>query len=128
MGYKHNVDNHAIYYTIPKTINYDISIIANFLEVYGFHSRYIVYPEFLNLYKYSWTNSEEDSRMIYIIMTSRTYDLGYQLNFGGVDAEFIAGVQSGTNIIAQLGAELGDVVEQKAEAYREWIRSTDPNV
>ena len=128
VGYKHNVDNHAIYYTIPKTINYDISIIANFLEVYGFHSRYIVYPEFLNLYKYSWTNSEEDARMIDIIMTSRTYDLGYQLNFGGVDAEFIAGVQSGTNIIAQLGAELGDVVEQKAEAYRDWIKSTDPNV
>ena len=127
IGYKHNVDNHAIYYIIPKTINYDLSIIANFLEVYGFHSRYIVYPEFLNLYKYNWTNSEEDAEMIDIIMNTRTYDLGYQLNFAGVDAELIAGVQGGTNIIAQLGAELGSVVEERAQDYKDWIKSTDPN-
>ncbi len=126
VGYKHNVDNHAIYYIVPKTINYDISIIANFLEVYGFHSRYIVYPEFLNLYKYNWTNSEEDARMIDIIMNSRTFDLGYQFNWGGVDAELISGVQNGTNIVSQLGAELGDVVEQRAQEYKDWIKSNDP--
>lgn len=127
VGYKHNVDNHAIYYIIPKTINYDLSIIADFLEIWGFHSRYIVYPQFLNLYKYNWTNSEEDAKMIDIIMNTRTYDLGYQLNFGGVDAELIAGVQGGTNIVSQIGAELGDVVEEKAQAYKDWIKSTDPN-
>ena len=122
VGYKHNVDNHLIYYVVPTTINYDISIIANFLELYGFHSRYIVYPEFLNLYKYNWTNSEEDAEMIDIIMNSRTFDLGYQGNWGGVDRELISGVQSGTNIVSQIGAELGDVVEQKAADYKQALK------
>ena len=122
VGYKHNVDNHLIYYVVPTTINYDISLIANFLELYGFHSRFLVYPEFLNLYKYNWTNSEEDAKMIDIIMNSRTFDLGYQGNWGGVDSELISGVQSGTNIVSQIGAELGDVVEQKAADYKQALK------
>lgn len=127
IGYKHNVDNHMIYYSVPKTIDYDLSTVADFLEVYGFHSRYIVYPEFLNLYKYSWTNSEEDAKMIDIIMNSRTFDLGYQLNFAGVDAELISGVQGGSNIVAQIGAELGGVLEKATQDYKDWIAETDPN-
>lgn len=122
VGYKHNVDNHLIYYVVPTTLNYDLSIISNFLELWGFHSRYIVYPEFLNLYKYNWTNSEEDAEMIDIIMNSRTFDLGYQGNWGGVDSELISGVQGGTNIVSQIGAELGGVVEERAEQYKQTLK------
>lgn len=125
IGYKHNVDNHLIYLCVPKTINYELSTIANFLELYGFHSRYIVYPEFLNLYKYNWTNSEEDARMLDIIINSRTFDLGYQFNWGGVDSELISGVQGGTNIISQIGAELGGVVETKAQEYKDYIKENN---
>lgn len=122
VGYRHNVDNHLIYYIVPKTINYELSVISNFLELYGYHSRFLVYPEFLNLYKYNWTNSEDDARMIDIIMSSRTFDLGYQFNWGGVDAELISGVQTGTNVISQIGAELGSVVEQKAQEYKDYCK------
>ncbi len=122
VGYKHNVDNHLIYYVVPTTLNYDLSIISNFLELWGFHSRYIVYPEFLNLYKYNWTNSEEDAEMIDIIMNSRTFDLGYQFGWGGVDTELISGVQGGTNIVSQIGAELGGVVEERAAAYKTYCK------
>ena len=125
VGYKHNVDNHLIYYVVPTTINYDISIIANFLELYGFHSRYLVYPEFLNLYKYNWTNSEEDARMIDLIMNTRTFDLGYQFSWGGVDSELISGVQTGTNIVSQIGAELGDVIEQQAADYKAYLKENE---
>ena len=124
-GYKHFVDNHMIYVSVPKTINYDLSIIADFLELYGFHSRYIVYPEFLNLYKYNWTNSEEDARMLDIILDSRTYDLGYLFNWGSVDSEFFSGVESGQNVIATLGAELGGVIEQGAIDYKNTIKENN---
>ena len=122
IGYKHNVDNHLIYYIVPTTLNYDLKIISQFLELWGFHSRYIVYPKFLDLYKYNWTNSEEDAQMIDIIMNSRTFDLGYQFNWGGVDGELISGVQGGTNIVSQIGAELGGVVEEKAADYKNYCK------
>ena len=60
--------------------------------------------------------------MIVIIMNSRTFDLGYQGNWGGVDRELISGVQGGTNIVSQIGAELGDVVEQKAADYKQALK------
>ena len=114
-----------IYVSVPKTINYDLSIIADFLELYGFHSRYIVYPEFLNLYKYNWTNSEDDARMLDIILDSRTYDLGYLFNWGSVDSEFFSGVESGQNVISTLGAELGGVIEQGAIDYKNTIKENN---
>lgn len=120
-GYKHNVDNHMIYYCVPTTLNYDLDLIWDFLELYGYHSRYIVYPEYLNVYKYTYTHSEEDARMIDIIMQSRTFDLGYQFNWGGADSELISGIKSGSNVVSQLGGSIGDVIITAAQDYKDTV-------
>ena len=60
--YKHNVDNHQIYMCVPKTCS-DLERIADFIEVYAYHSYYTVYKNYLNLYKYTYTTDTDSSRL-----------------------------------------------------------------
>lgn len=120
-GYSHYVVAHLIYTCVPTTINYDLDIIWNFLELYGYHSRYIVYPEYLNLYKYEYTNSEEDAQMVDLILNTRSFDLAYYGNWGSAESELWSGVKSGNNVVSSLGGEIGSVIISKAEEYKNKI-------
>ena len=116
-NYKHNVDNHIIYTCVPKTCT-DIERIAQFLEVYAYHSYFTVYNDYLNLYKYTYTTDTEAANMVDIILKSRSFDLGYQFGFAGVDTAYISGVQEGSNVIAELRGELGDAIVTAANEYK----------
>ncbi len=116
-NYKHNVDNHIIYTCVPKTCT-DIERIANFLEVYAYHSYFTVYNDYLNLYKYTYTTDTEAANMVDIILQSRSFDLGYQLGFASVDTSYISGVKEGNNVIAELRGTLGDAIVQAANTYK----------
>lgn len=120
-GYSHYVVAHMIYTCVPTTINYDLDIIWNFLELYGYHSRYIVYPEYLNLYKYEYTNSEEDAHMVDVILSSRSFDLAYYGTWGSAENELWSGVKSNNNVVSSLGGEIGNVILSKANEYKEMI-------
>ncbi len=119
-NYKHNVDNHIIYTCVPKTCK-DIEQIANFLEVYAYHSYFTVYNDYLNLYKYTYTTDTEAADMVDIILQSRSFDLGYQFGWAGIDTAYINGVTAGNNVVAELKGELGTAIVEAANAYKETL-------
>ncbi|MBQ8861193.1 MAG: hypothetical protein IJ021_00460 [Clostridia bacterium] len=116
--YKHNVDNHTIYMCVPTTCT-DLERIKNFLELYEFHSYYTVYNDYLNLYKYNYTTDVDAAAMVDTILQTRTFDLGYQLNWGQVDTTFLSNVKNGENAIATVKGKLSDAILEGAKAYKE---------
>jgi hypothetical protein len=117
-GYKHNVDNHVIYMCVPKTCT-DLTRIAQFLEVYAYHSYHTVYNDYLKLYKYTYTTDMESADMVDEILKSRSFDLAYQYNWAAIDGEYLKGVQAGSNVISELGASFGGAIVEAANTYRD---------
>jgi hypothetical protein len=117
-GYKHNVDNHVIYMTIPTTCK-DVDRMRNFLEVYAYHSYFTVYKQYLNLYKYQYTTDTDSATMVDEILKSRSFDLAYQYSFAKIDDEYLKGVKAGENVVSTLGSSFGDLIVQAANAYRD---------
>jgi hypothetical protein len=122
--YKHNVDNHQIYLCVPRTCS-DLTRIAQFLEVYAYHSYYTVYKEYLNLYKYTYTTDADSAEMIDIILKSRSFDLAYQLDWAGIDGEYLKGVQNGNSFVSMLGASYGEAIVTAANKYRDNMKDVN---
>lgn len=127
-AYYHNVDNHASYYAVPKTCA-DIEVMSNFIEVFAYHSRYISYREYLNLYKYTYSSAAEDSaEMVDIIVHSRRYDAGYELNWGGFAQTYTSDVTAGNNTVVQNAAKFDRLLQDAAKAYQEKINSYNDGI
>ncbi len=122
-NYKHNVDNHMIYTCVPKTCT-DIERIANFLEVYAYHSYFTVYNDYIELYGNTYTKDKESAEMVEIILQSRSFDLAYQFYWAGVDNYYLAGIQEGNNVVAEIRGTLGDAIVQNANSYKEQLPDT----
>lgn len=116
--YKHNVDNHQIYMCVPKTCS-DLERIADFIEVYAYHSYYTVYKNYLNLYKYTYTTDTDSATMVDYILNSRSFDLAYQFSWAGIDGEYLSGVQKGSNVVSELGGSFGAAIVEAANKYRD---------
>jgi hypothetical protein len=117
-SYKHNVDNHFIFVGIPTTCT-DLQRIADFMELYAFHSYYTVYNDYLNLYKYNYTTDVEAAEMVDIILKSRSFDLAYQGGWGSVDTTFLSNVKNGENAIATVKGKLAEAILEGATGYKE---------
>ena len=122
--YKHNIDNHMIYICVPKTCT-DIARIANFLELYAYHSYHTVYAKYLELYKYTYTTDTRAADMVDIILQSRSFDLAYQFSWAGVDTEYLNAVKEGRNVIAELKGSLGSAIEDAAVTYKEYLATNN---
>ena len=117
-SYKHNVDNHFIFVGIPTTCT-DLQRIADFMELYAFHSYYTVYNDYLNLYKYNYTTDVEAAEMVDIILKSRSFDLAYQGGWGSVDTTFLSNVKNGENPIATVKGKLSEAILEGATNYKD---------
>jgi len=123
-NYKHRVDNHLIFVAVPTTCT-DLERIADFLEVYAYHSYYTVYKSYLNLYKYTYTTDADSAEMVDIILQSRSFDMAYLNNWSGIDGEFRSGIEAGRNVISELKGSLGASIVESANTYRDAVASAN---
>ena len=128
-AYYHYVDNHASYYAVPKTCA-DIDVISDFIELFAYHSRYISYREYLNLYKDTYSFAGEDSYdMFDIIVHSRRYDAGYELQWVGIAKTYEEYIISGANsLVDPPYAKIYRLIQQAAKAYKEKINAYDDGI
>ena len=124
-AYYHYVDNHSSYYAVPKTCA-DIDVISDFIELFAYHSRFISYREYLNLYKDTYSFAGEDSYdMFDIIVHSRRYDAGYELQWGGFARAYVSDVIAGANSLVDPPTKYDRLLQQAAAAYKEKINAYD---
>ena len=128
-AYYHYVDNHASYYAVPKTCA-DIDVISDFIELFAYHSRFISYREYLNLYKDTYSFAGEDSYdMFDIIVHSRRYDAGYELQWVGIAKTYEEYIISGANsLVDPPYAKIYRLIQQAAKAYKEKINAYDDGI
>ena len=127
-AYYHYVDNHSSYYAVPKTCA-DIDVISDFIELFAYHSRFISYREYLNLYKDTYSFAGEDSYdMFDIIVHSRRYDAGYELQWGGFARAYVSDVIAGANSLVDPPTKYDRLLQQAAAAYKEKINAYDDGI
>ncbi|MBO5005893.1 MAG: hypothetical protein J6C89_00460 [Clostridia bacterium] len=121
VGYRSIVDGGFYYYCIPKTINYDLSLICQFMELYAFHSYYISFAEYLNMHKYLFIDNENDRNMMDVILQSRTYDLAYYHGFADVDEYVTDALIGATDVTLSWVQDKGTALENAANAYNDYL-------
>lgn len=127
-AYYHYVDNHSSYYAVPKTCA-DIDVISDFIELFAYHSRFISYREYINLYKDTYSFAGEDSYdMFDIIVHSRRYDAGYELQWGGFARTYVSDVIAGANSFGDPPTKYDRLLQQAAAAYKEKINAYDDGI
>ena len=77
-NYAHYTDNHLMPYAVPISVP-DPLVMGEFIEVFGFHSRYIVRSAWIDAYAYEYCSDVDSAEMLDIILDTRTYDPGYLL-------------------------------------------------
>ena len=75
-NYAHFVDNSFCAYAVPTTVS-NPAAMGQFLEVYAFHSRYLVRPAWVDTYSSEYCSNPNAAEMLEIILDTRTYDPGY---------------------------------------------------
>lgn len=75
-NYYHYVDEHFSPYAVPLHVA-DIENVGDFLVLFAYYSKHIVRPAYINLYAYEYCSDEDSYEMLDIILSSRTYDVGY---------------------------------------------------
>lgn len=91
-NYSHTMDNHLIYLYITKSAT-NISKIAQFLDLYAYHSYYTVYKDYITTYGEELTGNKKSTAMIDLILKSHYFDLAYNYNWGNqVDMTYVQGV------------------------------------
>ena len=126
--YYHHVDNHASYYAVPKTCA-DIDVISDFIELFAYHSRFISYREYLNLYKDTYSFAGEDSYdMFDIIVHSRRYDAGYELQWVGIAKTYTFDILAGPNQVGDPYVKFDRLLQDAAKKYKEKINSYNDGI
>ncbi|MCR5458084.1 MAG: extracellular solute-binding protein [Clostridiales bacterium] len=127
-GYHHMPDNHATFISIPTSYK-DISVAAEFLTLFAYHSYKLVYPAFLNTYKYIYAHDEESGEMVDIILNSVCYDPGYLANFSvGFNGYVTTMIQSNKpNQFTQAATKYTKDTNAKIDEYRSKIAGIDDN-
>ncbi len=98
-NYAHYVDNHLYAYSVPISVS-EIDEIGQFIELYGYHSKYIVRAAWVDTYAYEYCSDPESADMLQIILDSRTYDPGY-LMFSVLEGDLSQMISSGQNNISK---------------------------
>ena len=98
-NYAHYVDNHLYAYSVPISVS-EIDEMGKFIELYGYHSKYIVRKAWVETYAYEYCSDPESAEMLDIILDSRTYDPGY-LMFSVLEGDLSQMISSGQNNISK---------------------------
>jgi hypothetical protein len=127
-AYYHLPDNHSTFLSIPTSYE-NMEVIAQFLTLFAYHSYKLVYPAFLNTYKYTYASDEESGEMVDLITRSMSYDPGYlgqfATQFDGYIATMVMENKIGnfTSAATRYSAAAADAIA----AYREKIAAIDDN-
>jgi hypothetical protein len=127
-GYHHLPDNHATFLSIPTSYK-DISIASKFLTLFAYHSYKLVYPAYLNTYKYIYAHDEESGEMVDIILNSVCYDPGYLADFSGSFNGYVTTMiqQNKAGQFTAAATKYTAQTQQKIDDYRALIASIDDN-
>ncbi|MBQ8495875.1 MAG: hypothetical protein IJ489_00265 [Clostridia bacterium] len=98
-NYAHYVDNHVYSYSVPTSVS-EIDEMGDFLELYAYHSKYIVRTAWIDTYAYEYCSDPESAETLEIILDTRTYDPGY-LQFTVLEGDLSQMISSGQNNIAK---------------------------
>ena len=122
--YYNYVGNQFIYMCIPKICT-DLEQIADFVEVYAYHSYYTVYRDYLDLYKNTYATDPRSGDMVKMILESRNFDLAYHFAWASFDMEYKASVNNGVNAIRELGDSFKDAMIEAANKYRDNMKPAE---
>ncbi len=126
-SYYHYVNNQAPVLMLSTAFS-DLQVLSDFLTVFAYHSLKIVYPAFINSYKYTYASDEESGEMVEIILNSLTYDLGYHKSLassyiGAIDAM----LQANKNQYAQAAARQEKAITSSIATLVSNVESVDDN-
>ena len=94
-SYAHYVDNHLNAYSVPVSVP-DIDTLSDFMELYAYHSRYLVRSAWIDAYSYEFCSDADSGEMLDIILDSRTYDPAY-LMFSSYEGDISSMISTGKN-------------------------------
>ena len=127
--YYHLPDNHSTFLSVPVAYE-NMEVIAQFLTLFAYHSYKIVYPAFLNTYKYTYASDEDSGEMVDIIINNVSYDPGY---LGALVTQFDSYISTMVNDSSKIGnftsaaTRFTASLDQQIANYRDKISKIDDN-
>lgn len=99
----------------------DLNNIANFLEVFAFHSQKLVYPEYVNYYKTQVFCDDGAGEMLDIVFKSRVWDLDYFGNMG-ITSTVAGYISTGKNMFSKAIASKSNATNNLLDSYRSNVK------
>ena len=122
-NYAHFVDNSFCAYAVPTTVS-NPAAMGQFLEVYAFHSRYLVRPAWIDAYAYEYCNDADSAEMLEIILDTRTYDPGY-LWWSQYESSISGFIENSQNEITRWNERNAATIQNDINTYVETISSRE---
>lgn len=122
-NYAHYVDNHIYVYAVPTTVS-NPTVMGQFLEVYAFHSKYLVRPAWIDAYAYEYCNDADSAEMLEIILDTRTYDPGY-LWWSQYESSFSGFISNDQNEVSRWNDRNAATVQNDINTFVETISSRE---
>ena len=98
-NYAHFVTTRFPAYVVPISVP-DPEVVADFFELYAYHSKYIVRTAYIDTYCVEYCGDEESAEMLDIILNCRTYDPGYVF-WSAYETDIGNMILNGKNTMAQ---------------------------
>jgi len=116
-NYHHLVlTNSCAGYCIPTT-NDRLEMTGYLIEELSYYGRKIVKPAYYESYvKARLSADQKTAEMFDIIFATKTYDLGYIFNWGGINAQVVAAITSG-NFASKIATVKDNAVKLMGETY-----------
>ena len=114
-AYAHYVDNHLNAYSVPVSVP-DIDTLSDFMELYAYHSRYLVRSAWIEAYSYEFCSDADSGEMLDIILDSRTYDPAY-LMFASYEGDISGMISTGKNNLTRWADRTADAVNNSINNY-----------
>ena len=122
-NYAHFVDNSFCAYAVPTTVS-NPAAMGQFLEVYAFHSRYLVRPAWVDAYSSEYCSNPNAAEMLEIILDTRTYDPGY-LWWSQYESSISGFIENSQNEITRWNERNAATIQNDINTYVETISSRE---
>ncbi len=119
-NYQAMVCNRAYGLSVSAAIT-DLNNVANFLEVFAYHSQMLVYPEYVRYYKTQVFCDDGAGEMLDIIFKARVWDYDYLGTCGIVSTAALC-ISNGKNTFSKAIGSKSSTTNQKLDAYRESVK------
>ena len=119
-SYYSMVCNRAYGLSVSAAIT-DLANVANFLEVFAYHSQMLVYPEYVRYYKTQVFCDDGAGEMLDIIFKARVWDYDY-LGTCGITSTAALCISNGKNTFSKAIGSRSSATNSKLDAYRENVK------